>query len=233
MTSREECHRAYVFIGYTHIHHVPMSMMMERIEQVRRRLGSNITDSQKSLLIDVGRCNAICDDTDSEEVCHDKFSQYFDRVEAYERCGELSKKLDPDFYDFVFVLKSADVVLNNVYSYIPSPIIVDSYVYAKLVKEGYTVHPLSEMTLITNPKKQIILPDWIDSKILIYLLSPEIADYLIWQVVDTLEIDDQLAVTMNGKIGVTKPIWGYWGYFPYKRYACYTSPDFDEWDFVV
>ena len=109
---------------------------------------------------------------------------------------------------------------------------IDSYIYTKFISEDYTIHPLSELTLITNPKKQVILPDWIDPSKIIYLISPEIADYLIWQVVDTLN-GDQPAVTMNGKLGITKPVWGYWGYVPYRRYACYTTPNFTEWDFVV
>lgn len=90
MASRKECLDAFKFVGINDIVHTPTNIMLDLVKSKRLQLGKSIDSEQDYLLINAIRCNAICDDTDSSEVCLDKYNRYFDEVNAYDAYHKLS-----------------------------------------------------------------------------------------------------------------------------------------------
>jgi hypothetical protein len=139
MASKQECLNAFKFVGINEIIHTPTPIMLELVQSHRNKLGPAITPEQDYLLMNAIRCNAICEDIDSPEMCIDKYNRYFDEVEAYEVYHELSvkhKKNITQNSDFVLSKTISSFDLKNiVFRIIPTDQLTSGAAY----KQNYDI----------------------------------------------------------------------------------------------
>jgi hypothetical protein len=163
MASREECLKAYNFIGLQNIKHIPEIDMLKLVDIKRKCLGNNITSDESLLLINALRCNGICDDNDTLFESSEKFRIYFEQIEAYELYNTLNSNCNcncncncNNLYDKIYFLLISTPDNNN---FVFKPIIKGRYIFNKLLEDNYIIININNLYNYYNiTPTQILLP---------------------------------------------------------------------------
>ena len=227
MASLTECDSAFKELGFPTFTRQPSNDILNRVQIRRSQIETNDPELRSRLtylLNNAVRCNSICSDSDSKQVCANKLTNYFDRVKSVERCSSQFRKC---FYLLEPILEVGIVKSHPVY---PKTSFFDT-----LMKNGHQIFTWSEISnMFPDLYEYLELPLNIPHENILYLV-----DSRTLQMIRSLSELVPIQLTPRGQTAVmsqsgrqckspcTQQRWGRW---PLKRYGCWLDPSFKEFD---
>lgn len=226
MASRTECDASFREIGFPRFSRQPSKVILDKVQVKKSQLepksasNSNLT----YLLNNAVRCNSICSDSDSEQTCSDKITNYFDQVKSVERCHTSAQNC---FY-LLKPIPEVQIIQTQ-------PIYPKTRYFDILMNKKYQIYTWQELSdMFPDVYDYIQIPNNFNHENLLYL-----ADSDTLKTIQDLTQFNSIQLTPRGKTAImsqsgrqcnspcTRQIWGRW---PFKRYGCWLNQSTDDFD---